>query len=110
MRAIAVAILGGEPKLIEMPNVLPFVMGIDAAGTVTAVGERVTRFKVGERIFGQFFHAPLGEGTYAEYAVVPETGAVTLAHPEGIDGVIDLVSDPRGFESMTTLVRKGGMR
>ena len=60
-----------------VPNVLPFVLGLDAAGTVVGVGERVTRFKVGDRVFGQFFHTPLGEGTYAEFTVVPETGAVT---------------------------------
>jgi NADPH:quinone reductase-like Zn-dependent oxidoreductase len=38
----------------------------------------VTRFKPGDRVFGQFFHAPVGEGTFAEYALVPESAAITL--------------------------------
>ncbi len=59
-----------------MPNVLPFVMGIDAAGSIVEIGATVSRFRVGDRVFGQFFHSPLGEGTYAEYCVVPETGTV----------------------------------
>jgi NADPH:quinone reductase-like Zn-dependent oxidoreductase len=59
-----------------MPNVLPFVLGVDAAGVVAGIGAHVSRFKKGDRVFGQFLHAPLGEGTYAEYTVVPETAAV----------------------------------
>jgi NADPH:quinone reductase-like Zn-dependent oxidoreductase len=59
-----------------MPNVLPFILGSDAAGVVAAVGPKVSRFAKGDRVFGQFLHAPLGEGTYAEYTVVPESGAV----------------------------------
>jgi NADPH:quinone reductase len=186
----------------SVPNVLPFVLGQDAAGTVAAVGDTVTRFKVGDRIFGQFFHIPLGEGTFAEYTVVPETGAIAAlpkavsdeigaalptagmtalgmveeldlkpgasvliigatggvggfatqlaaakglrvlatagaadaermrrlgaaetfdhhqqgdlsaqirkTHPEGVDGIIDLVSDPTAFAALASLVRKGG--
>lgn len=59
-----------------MPNVLPFVMGIDAAGDVVQLGSQVSRFRLGDRVFGQFFHSPLGEGTYAEYCVVPETATI----------------------------------
>jgi len=65
-----------------MPTVFPMVLGQDAAGTVVAVGKDVSRFKTGDRIFGQFFHAPIGEGTFAEYAVVPEKGAVALLPAE----------------------------
>ena len=65
-----------------MPAVFPLVLGQDAAGTITAVGDEVTRFKPGERVFGQFFHSPVGEGTFAEYAVVPETGTVAALPAE----------------------------
>jgi NADPH:quinone reductase len=65
-----------------MPAVFPLVLGQDAAGTVSATGADVTRFKSGDRIFGQFFHPPVGEGTFAEYAVVPEKGALALLPPE----------------------------
>ncbi len=39
------------------------VLGLDVAGTVVAVGQGVTRFSVGDEVFG------FGRGTFAEYAV-----------------------------------------
>lgn len=42
------------------------VPGIDVAGTVVAVGQGVTRFSVGDEVFG------FGRGTFAEYAVARE--------------------------------------
>jgi NADPH:quinone reductase-like Zn-dependent oxidoreductase len=47
------------------------VSGIDVAGTVVAVGSGVTRFSVGDEVFG------FGRGTFAEYAVAREA---KLAH------------------------------
>jgi NADPH:quinone reductase-like Zn-dependent oxidoreductase len=67
-----------------MPAVFPLILGQDAAGTVVATGNKVTRFKTGERIFGQFFHSPVGEGTFAEYAVVPEKAPLALL-PQQVD-------------------------
>jgi NADPH:quinone reductase-like Zn-dependent oxidoreductase len=53
------------------------VRGGEAAGTVVAVGSAVTRFAVGDSVFGT---AP---GTYAEFAVAPED---RLAHrPANVD-------------------------
>jgi NADPH:quinone reductase-like Zn-dependent oxidoreductase len=66
----------------KAPTVFPLILGQDAAGTVEATGNSVTRFKAGERIFGQFFHMPIGEGTFAEYAVVPQTAPLILLPPE----------------------------
>lgn len=45
--------------------------GMDLAGVVEAVGERVTRFAPGDEVFG------IGKGAYAEYARAPEA---KLAH------------------------------
>jgi NADPH:quinone reductase-like Zn-dependent oxidoreductase len=42
------------------------VLGIDVAGTVEAVGQKVTRFQPGDEVFGW------ADGAYAEYAVAPE--------------------------------------
>jgi len=42
------------------------VRGIDLAGTVEAVGQNVTRFQVGNEVFGTC------EGAFAEYAATPE--------------------------------------
>src|SRR5690606_31640554 len=43
------------------------VPGLELAGVVAAVGDGVTRFGVGDRVYGW------GEGAWAEYAAVPET-------------------------------------
>jgi NADPH:quinone reductase-like Zn-dependent oxidoreductase len=55
------------------------VLGMDFAGVVEAVGKRVTRFRVGEAIFGSTH--PLRRGAHAEYLTVAESGAV-LHKPE----------------------------
>ncbi len=47
---------------------LPFVLGQDFAGVVSAAGDRVSKFRVGERVFG----IARNHGAYAEYTVVPE--------------------------------------
>ncbi|WP_238296838.1 quinone oxidoreductase family protein, partial [Methylobacterium soli] len=57
---------------------LPFTPGKEGAGEVTAVGEGVTGFKVGDRVaYGS------GEGTYAEEPLIAAAAAVQV--PEGID-------------------------
>jgi NADPH:quinone reductase-like Zn-dependent oxidoreductase len=51
-------------------------LGVDFAGTVTAVGEKVTRFKPGDAVFASTFAA--GYGGYAEYKCLPEKGVLAL--------------------------------
>lgn len=48
----------------------PLTLGMDGAGTVIATGDHVTEFRVGERVFGQFWSRPLRSGTFAGVAVV----------------------------------------
>jgi len=57
---------------------LPFIMGQEAAGVVTEVGEGVTQVKAGDRVAYRG-----GPGSYAEYAAVPVGRLVRI--PEGID-------------------------
>lgn len=60
----------------------PLVLGTDGSGIVAAVGSRVRRFKVGERVYGYSFDNPKG-GFYAEYVAVPGTNAAPL--PANLD-------------------------
>lgn len=47
---------------------LPFILGQDFAGVVSSLGEGVTKYREGDRIFG----IARDHGAYAEYTVVPE--------------------------------------
>jgi NADPH2:quinone reductase len=60
------------------PMPTPFVPGLEGAGEVVAVGDGVSRFKVGDRVA---WSAAIG--SYAELAKVPEAGAVAV--PDGVE-------------------------
>lgn len=47
----------------------PLVLGTDGAGTVAAVGSRLRRFKVNDRVYSYSWNNPKG-GFYAEYVAV----------------------------------------
>jgi NADPH:quinone reductase-like Zn-dependent oxidoreductase len=65
----------------HFPKKMPFVPGMDVAGRVLSLGQGVSRFEVGDRVFGMM---PLGgKGGYAERAAgLAEWFA---AIPEGMD-------------------------
>ena len=58
----------------------PFVVGWDVAGVVEAMGYGVTRFEVGDRVFGMP-RFPRAAGAYAEYVAAPSRQFARL--PEG---------------------------
>ncbi|MFF0740009.1 NADP-dependent oxidoreductase [Streptomyces sp. NPDC004111] len=61
------------------PHVFPLVLGRDFAGTVTEVGHGVTRFAVGDAVFGQACGAAIGQGSYAQYVSASEDAPLALA-------------------------------
>ena len=71
-------LMRGEPFLARIENGWnspkhPF-LGADLAGTIEAVGDGVTEFKVGDAVFGEVFKT--GLGAFAEYVCVPTTAIV----------------------------------
>ena len=72
----------------------PRVIGNDGAGEVVAVGDEVTRFKVGDRVYSYTFEG----GFYAEYAaadedcvaMIPPGLSVAEAGALGADGITAL--------------------
>lgn len=63
--------------LYPSPEGCPPWMGLEVAGVVNAVGEKVTRWKVGDEVC-----ALLGGGGYAEYVAVPE--GMVMPIPRGL--------------------------
>lgn len=72
----------GDVVLRKLPRVLSrlfklgrkTVLGHEFAGEVEAVGDEVTRFNVGDRVFGSTMG--LMQGSHAEYVCVPDTGVL----------------------------------
>jgi NADPH:quinone reductase-like Zn-dependent oxidoreductase len=56
------------------------ILGTEFAGEVEAVGDRVTAFKVGDRVFG---FSGTTFGAHAEYLALPEDGSMATI-PEGL--------------------------
>lgn len=55
----------------RLPHQFPLIPGWDAAGIVTAVGEKVTQFQVGDQVFAYCRKPVIQWGTYAEYICYP---------------------------------------
>jgi NADPH:quinone reductase-like Zn-dependent oxidoreductase len=87
----------------------PYVMGFDGAGTVAAVGDAVTRFKEGDRVYADRHINPKG-GFYAEYAVVnadfvaPIPGHLTVEQAGAMP--VDAITALLGLED-TLRLREG---
>jgi NADPH:quinone reductase len=60
------AAIGAEAKF-------PLTLGFDGAGTVERIGDGVTRFVVGDEVFGLVWPAVFEHGTFAEYFIASIT-------------------------------------
>src|ERR1700731_1654003 len=60
---------GGFAQMFGIKPKFPYVLGSDGAGTVAAVGEQISRFKEGDRVYAAVLANPKG-GFYAEFTAV----------------------------------------
>ena len=65
------------------PMKFPIILGMDYSGTISAKGENVTDFKVGDKVYGQF-HSPTPNGTFAEYTKVNWKKDLIIQKPENL--------------------------
>jgi NADPH:quinone reductase-like Zn-dependent oxidoreductase len=72
---------GGQRALIHYA--LPWTLGLDFSGRVVEVGSKVTRFQVGDEVYGSPTHRR--QGTYAEYVAVDERAIAKK--PRGVSHV-----------------------
>jgi NADPH:quinone reductase-like Zn-dependent oxidoreductase len=67
-----------------MEHTFPAGLGKDFAGTVEAIGEGVSGFAAGDRVFGVVMKPMVRDGSFAQYVTVPE--AIGIAHlPDRLD-------------------------
>jgi NADPH:quinone reductase-like Zn-dependent oxidoreductase len=68
-------LMGGHPAWTY-----PFVLGLDAAGVIDRIGDGVTGWQIGDRVF---YHGNLARpGGYAEYAITAAYGIARI--PDGV--------------------------
>jgi NADPH2:quinone reductase len=77
--------------------------GLEVAGTIAAVGDGVSRWKIGDRVC-----ALVSGGSYAEFCAAP--GVQCLPIPEGMDATAAAAVPETFFTVWTNLFQRGGLR
>jgi NADPH:quinone reductase-like Zn-dependent oxidoreductase len=80
------------------------ILGADFSGIVEEVGQGVTKFKVGDRVFGEFMDG----GAFAEYACVPETACGLM--PEGTNEIEMAAVPIAGLTALQALITHGKLK
>ncbi|HMR67428.1 MAG TPA: NADP-dependent oxidoreductase [Anaerolineae bacterium] len=97
---------GGYAQMLGLEPAFPYVLGSEGAGTIVAVGEQVSRFQAGDRVYAAGFLNPKG-GFYAEYTgvdaslVSPLPEPLTMAQAGVMSGIA--LTALRGLEDTLSL-------
>ncbi len=81
------------------------ILGIVLAGEVAAIGESVSRYKVGDKVFGMSYFEKMG--TFAEYICVDENGRI--AHLPNNMGFEEAAALPFGGHTALDFFRKAAL-
>jgi NADPH:quinone reductase-like Zn-dependent oxidoreductase len=101
------------PALFLLPTRMNFgwnkpknnILGSELAGQVEAVGEGVTKFKPGDRVFA---YTGIGMGANAEYICLPEKGTIALK-PANM-GYDEAATLPYGAVMAVSLLKKANVQ
>ena len=98
------SIAGGMLKQMGIEYEFPVILGRDYAGVVEQVGADVTRYNVGDEVFGFLLHAnpTVREGSWAEFIVVPQDTSIAPA-PTGVDAAIAGAAPVAGIAALTAI-------
>jgi NADPH2:quinone reductase len=80
---------------------LPFIPGVEIAGTIAALGEGVTTFAVGDRVAAALYVAGVQSGGYAEQVAV--TADVVVRLPDEISSAAALALQVQGLTALHLL-------
>ncbi|CNE33561.1 NAD(P)H-quinone oxidoreductase [Yersinia nurmii] len=79
------------------------IPGLEISGEVVALGQKTTRFKIGDKVCGL-----IAGGGYAEYCVIHETNALPV--PKGLSMVEAAALPETFFTVWTNLFQRGGLK
>ncbi|MGM7685079.1 NAD(P)-dependent alcohol dehydrogenase [Cytobacillus sp. Hm23] len=79
------------------------ILGMDLAGEVVSIGSKVTRFNIGDQVYGFS-----GKGTYVEYISIAEDGAIGIK-PSNMN-YEEAAAVPFGAVSALYFLRKGNIK
>lgn len=99
-------LMTGEPWLLRLAGYGMLrpknqVIGLDVAGTVREIGSEVTRFRIGDPVFG------IARGSFAEFAAADETKL--SRKPDGVTFEQAAVSAVSGITALQALTDVGGL-
>ena len=82
------------------------ILGVDISGVVEAVGHEVSKFQVGDEVFGSSFSS--GMAAHAAYTVVHEDGVIAIK-PKNLD-TVDAASIHFGGNTALDFLVRGGIQ